>query len=90
MISPEQIQEWGGNPVTEELSRLVQVVIDELQIAKANAFVPGDAGRTQETLAILSGAEGAWESILEALKGGWDYLVEVREDEDERSEGVRH
>lgn len=81
MITPEQIADWANNPVTVELVQLVAKVIEDVQVAKAQTFTPGDPAKTHETLAVLMGAEGAWDTILEALRGDWDFMIEEESDE---------
>ena len=76
MITPEQIKDWAENPVTVELVHLVDKVIEDIRFAKAQTFTPGDPTKTHETMAVLMGAEGAWDTISEALRGDWDFMQE--------------
>ena len=82
MVNQEQITEWSENPVTLELKRLAIKLMDDVDQAKLNAYVPGDPQKTQETLAIAAGAYGVWDTLIEALEGDWSF-IQVEEDDSE-------
>lgn len=82
MVTQEQIDEWAENPVTQELKSLAILLMNDVDQAKLNAYVPGDPQKTQETLAIAAGAYGVWDTLIEALEGDWSY-IKIEEDENE-------
>jgi ribonucleotide reductase alpha subunit len=80
VITQEQIEEWTENPVTLELKALAIGMLDETVDATKTAYSPGNPQKTQETLAIIAGAQGVWDTLIEALEGDWSY---INEEEDE-------
>jgi len=68
------------NPVTEQLLSLVEKQIEELRLAKGDAFHPFKPERTQEAIAELNGEGTAWNLVTEILSGDWSYFDEEEAD----------
>jgi len=77
--SQEQIKEWLESPVNEYLTGLISTHIENFNDG-VDSYHPFEPQKTQEILAGLNGALGAWEDILDVLEGDW---TAVEEDEDE-------
>jgi hypothetical protein len=81
-LKKEQIAEWAENPVTLELKKCFEKVLDELETRGFEQFFsPGNPQLTQEALVRRAGVISAYNDVLDALEGVWDMFEEEESDE---------
>lgn len=83
-VTEQQIQDWIENPVTEELARLAEQELEEIENTPiTDTLVYGDPAKTQENLVELESRSVMFSDLVTFLKGDWSYFEEEEEkDED--------
>jgi len=66
-IKQEQINEWAESEVTLYFLRLLNERLDAVHEQRSSVYYPFEAHKTQEVKAILIGAEGELQDIIDAL-----------------------
>lgn len=74
-VTPEQIQDWTENPVTEFLSALVEDELqDIIETPVSECYYPGEPFKTQDNVSDLNTRHVVWQVFSDLLKGDWTYL----------------
>ena len=72
VLSKDAVTEWLEHPVTAWFSKNLTARADDYIAARAMAFFPGDAARTQETISFYNGTVEELNALYGALNEDWE------------------
>lgn len=67
-LKKEQIEEWFENEVTLHFYSILKGRLDAIYHQRGSVYFPFEAYKTQEAKALLLGAEGEVQDIVDAFK----------------------